>query len=70
MNVWRTEAAPAPIDAPDSVADHTGILPPKNGGSILRVIDYPPEAADSAERQRQIGADHDKRAGAHLLCAA
>ena len=34
VNVWRTEAAPAPIDAPDSVADH------------------------------------DKRAGAHLLRAA
>ena len=74
VNVWRTVAAPAPIDAPDSVADHSGILPPKNGGSILRVIDYPPEAADPAERQRQIAAtfggifadaDHDKRAGAH-----
>ncbi len=74
VNVWRTVAAPALIDAPDSVADHTGILPPKNGGSILRVIDYPPEATDPAERQRQIAAtfggifadaDHDKRAGAH-----
>ena len=74
VNVWRTVAAPAPIDAPDSVADHQGILPPKNGGSILRVIDYPPEAADPAERQRQIAAtfggifadaEHDKRAGAH-----
>ena len=74
VNVWRTEAAPAPINVPDTVGDHQGILPPKNGGSILRVIDYPPEAADPAERQRQIAAtfggifadaDHDKRAGAH-----
>ena len=74
VNIWRTEAAPAPIDAPDSITDHKGILPPKNGGSILRIIDYPPEAADPEERQRQIAAtfggifadaDHDKRPGAH-----
>ena len=74
VNVWRTEAAPAPIGAADSIARHQGILPPKNGGSILRIIDFPPEAADPAERQRQIAAtfgdmfsdaQHDKRAGAH-----
>ena len=74
VNVWRTDAAPAPVDAPDSIAAHKGILPPKNGGSILRIIDFPPEAADPAERQRQIqatfagmfsDAQHDKRDGAH-----
>ena len=74
VNIWRTEAAPAPVDAPDSIARHQGILPPKNGGSILRVIDYPPESKDPAERQRQIhatfggmysDAQHDKRDGAH-----
>jgi hypothetical protein len=74
VNVWRTEAAPAPVGAPDSIAAHQGILPPGNGGSILRVIDFPPEAADPAERQRQIAAtftglfadaQHDKRQGAH-----
>ena len=74
VNVWRTEAAPAPVAAPDSIAQHQGILPPKNGGSILRIIDFPPEAADPALRQRQIAAtfgdmfsdaQHDKRAGAH-----
>ena len=74
VNLWRTEAAPAPIAAADSIAQHKGILPPKNGGSILRIIDFPPEAADPAERQRQIAstfgdmfsdAQHDKRAGAH-----
>ena len=43
VNIWRTEASPAPINAPDSIHHHTGILPPKNGGSILRIIDYPPE---------------------------
>lgn len=74
VNVWRTEAAPAPIDAPDSVVQHKGILPPRNGGSILRIIDFPPEASDPAERKRQIqatfgsifsDAHHDKREGAH-----
>ena len=74
VNLWRTEAAPAPIAAADSIAQHKGILPPKNGGSILRIIDFPPEATDPAERQRQIAstfgdmfsdAQHDKRAGAH-----
>jgi hypothetical protein len=74
VNVWRTEAAPAPIAVPDSINDHKGILPPKNGGSILRIIDFPPEHADPVERRRQIGAtfgdmfhdaQHDKRAGAH-----
>lgn len=74
VNVWRTEASPAPIGAPDSITAHQGILPPKNGGTILRVIDFPPESQDPAERQRQIAstfgtmfsdASHDKRPGAH-----
>ena len=50
VNVWRTEAAPAPIEAPDTAEQHKGILPPGNGGSILRLIDFPPELADPAER--------------------
>ena len=74
VNVWRTEAAPAPIFAQDSIAQHTGILPPGNGGSILRIIDFPPEPSDPAERKRRIqatfgsmfsDAQHDKREGAH-----
>jgi mannose-6-phosphate isomerase-like protein (cupin superfamily) len=74
VNVWRTLAAPAPVGAADSIAEHQGILPPKHGGSILRIIDFPPESADPAERRRQIqatftgmfhDAQHDKREGAH-----
>ena len=73
VNVWRTEATPAKISSPDTAPAHQGILPPKNG-SILRVIDFPPEPADPAERKRRIqatfggifsDATHDKRAGAH-----
>ena len=40
-NIWRTHAAPAPVDAPDDIAAHRGVLPPA-GGTLLRVIDFPP----------------------------
>ena len=74
VNVWRTQSAPAPVEAPDTIAAHKGILPPGNGGSILRIIDFPPEVADPAERKRRIqatfgtmftDAQHDKREGKH-----
>ena len=55
VNVWRTTQAPAAINDPDSVSGHVGILPPKLG-SILRIIDFPPEPADPAERDRRIRA--------------
>jgi hypothetical protein len=41
-NVWVTNPTPAPIDQPDDSMAHTGILPPKDG-TILRVIEFPPE---------------------------
>jgi Cupin domain len=54
-NVWVTSETPAPIAAPDRVAAHRGVLPPSRG-TVLRVIDYPPEPADPAERRRQLAA--------------
>ena len=74
VNVWRTTEAPAQVDAPDSIAQHQGILPPGQGGTILRIIDIPPESKDPVERQRQISAmfkgmfadaHHDARQGVH-----
>lgn len=73
-NIWHTGAAPAPIDAPDDIVEHEGVLPPR-GGTILRIIDIPPEPDDPVEARRQIeamfratfsdadhtGADHDQR---------
>ena len=53
VNVWRTTEAPALIEAPDTIAQHQGILPPGQGGNILRIIDIPPESKDPQERQRQ-----------------
>jgi hypothetical protein len=65
VNVWRTNA--------EAVEKHQGILPPK-GGTILRIIDFPPEPKDPEERRRRIAAtfggifkdaSHDKREGKH-----
>ncbi len=47
-NIWTTGETPAAIDRPDVSTEHRGILPPGNG-SILRVIDYPPEPATREE---------------------
>ena len=55
VNVWRTTSCPVEINSTDSTANHQGILPPKNG-TILRIIDFPPEPADPAERDRRIRA--------------
>ncbi len=51
VNVWRTTEAPVRVDAPDSIDQHQGILPPGQGGTILRIIDIPPEPKDPAEAQ-------------------
>jgi len=58
-NVWRTTGSPAPINDPDSIADHRGVAPPV-GGTIIRIIDIPPEAADPQERKRQAAATFGK----------
>jgi quercetin dioxygenase-like cupin family protein len=54
-NLWRTDAAPAPVVAPDSIAQHQGVSPPA-GGTVLRIIDFPPEPADPQELQRALEA--------------
>jgi hypothetical protein len=54
-NLWRTLGADAPVDAPDSITDHKGVLPPK-GGTVLRVIDIPPESKDPEERRKHTAA--------------
>jgi hypothetical protein len=54
-NLWTTLGTPAPIDQPDRVVEHKGIAPPPNG-TIIRVIDIPPESPDPEERKRQVSA--------------
>lgn len=48
-NIWRTQAAPAPVSAPDDIAAHRGVLPPASG-TVLRVIDFPPMEGSRAEQ--------------------
>lgn len=47
-NVWTTRQTPALINQPDQSLEHRGILPPKNG-TVLRVIEFPPEPATEEE---------------------
>jgi hypothetical protein len=51
-NIWRTLESPAPVSAPDSILEHRGVLPPRRG-TVLRVIDIPPESRDPTEARRQ-----------------
>lgn len=48
-NIWRTQAAPGAVEAADDIAAHHGVLPPP-GGTVLRVIDFPPQQGTRAEQ--------------------
>ena len=50
-NIWRTVGSPAPLAAADSVSEQRGVLPPQ-GGTVIRVIDIPPEDKDPEVRKR------------------
>ena len=50
-NVWATGRLPVPVDDPDRSEQLHGIMPPP-GGSVLHIIDYPPEPKDPAEKER------------------
>jgi hypothetical protein len=54
-NLWRTLGTPTPVAAEDSILDHHGVMPPP-GGTVLRVVDFPPRPADLEERRRQAAA--------------
>lgn len=51
-NLWRTVGAGSDVAAADSIGEHSGVLPPRHG-TVLRVIDIPPEPTDPEERRRQ-----------------
>lgn len=51
--VWATSAIPCPVDEPDQRAFVRAIMPPP-GGSVLKIIDYPPEPAGDAERAQYL----------------
>lgn len=72
-NVWRTGEMPSSVAAPDDILDHKGVLPPEHG-TVLRVIDFPPEPSNPEDLKRMLhatfrtlypDADHTKSASAH-----
>jgi quercetin dioxygenase-like cupin family protein len=54
-NLWCTQASPASVQAPDHIAEHQGVAPPK-GGTVLRIIDFPPEPQDPQALERMLQA--------------
>ena len=52
-NPWGTSAIPCPMREADKSGTAPGIMPPKNG-SVLHVVDYPPEPSDPAERKKYL----------------
>ncbi len=58
-NIWVSGEMPVSVSAADRTAAHKGVLPPGNG-SVLRIIDYPPEPTDPEERRRQLAASFAK----------
>lgn len=54
-NVWALFEAPARIADPCRVAEYSGLAPPPSG-NVLRIIDYPPEPADPADRKKMFDA--------------
>ena len=50
-NIWRTTESPALVTSRDSIMEHLGVLPPSSG-TVLRIIDYPPEPKDPLEVKR------------------
>lgn len=51
-NLWRTHPGIAGEVSPDDITEHEGVLPPA-GGTVLRVIDFPPTPSDPEELRRQ-----------------
>ena len=43
FNLWRTDATPAAIGGPDETVTEQFTLAPPKGGSIFRVVEFPPE---------------------------
>lgn len=58
-NLWRTVGSPCDIDASDSIVEQQGVAPPPSG-TVIRIIDIPPEASDANERKRQAAATFGK----------
>jgi hypothetical protein len=74
--IWRTGAAPASNsgnDDPSAAPPTTPQLMPPKLGTVLRIVDFPPESAtkdaDAAKLFREFGAAaaHDAKSGRHAM---
>lgn len=54
-NLWVTTDTPAEINQRDIADQHKGVAPPKSG-SVIRIIDIPPEPKDPEELKRTMAA--------------
>ncbi|MDR0224836.1 MAG: cupin domain-containing protein [Burkholderiaceae bacterium] len=61
-NLWRTDASPAHINAPDTIALHQGVAPPPYG-TVLRILDIPAEPQDPEELRRALEATFQRMYG-------
>jgi mannose-6-phosphate isomerase-like protein (cupin superfamily) len=48
-NVWVTQDAPVPLAEPDGTGTYSGLHPPGKG-TVIRIMDIPPEEKDPAKR--------------------
>lgn len=55
FHVWATGKLPVAADEPDRSGELSSILP-LPGGSVLHILDIPPEPKDPLERQKAYGA--------------
>lgn len=55
VNIWCTASTPADTDAGDESFRLQGVAPPANG-TVLRIIDIPPESTDPEVTRKQIQA--------------
>ena len=53
-NLWCTERGQR-VDAPDRIAQHSGVEPPP-GGTVIRVIEWPTEPTDPLELRQMLDA--------------
>ncbi|MET4580496.1 cupin domain-containing protein [Ottowia thiooxydans] len=53
-DLWRTLPGDG-LSAADSIAKHSGVLPPP-GGTVVRIIEWPPEPQDPMELRRLMDA--------------
>lgn len=62
--VWATGQLPVPVTDPNRTAELHGVLP-LFGGTVLNIIDFPPEPKDPDERERVLKAmkDHVRSTG-------